>query len=60
MCEAFTVGDLKRALDDVPDSTWVCLVGGPMNKIRKELGANEPFVALEHVASVATDKGVQT
>jgi hypothetical protein len=45
-----TVGELRAALADVPDGTWVCVVleglGGIGCNVRKELRANEPYVAI--------------
>lgn len=41
-----TVGELKAFLADIPDYAWVCLEGGPVVMLEKELGASEPFVLL--------------
>jgi hypothetical protein len=44
-----TVGELKKAIADLPDYVWVVLKGdGPWSEVSTELGANEPFVVLQH------------
>jgi len=42
-----TVGELKEYLATCPDYAWVCLKDGPVVKMKKELGASEPFILLE-------------
>jgi len=42
-----TVGELLEQLKDVPPDTWVYVGRRPVRGVRKELGANEPFVLIE-------------
>lgn len=39
--------DLKNAIENLPDETWVCVADGPVSAIIVELGANEPFILID-------------